>query len=297
MRQRTAFTLIELLVVISIIALLVGILLPALGAARRTAQSAVCLSNVRQFGSALGVHVADNNGKLPTYNAFDYSSSSVSPADDPTGLMQSTWAVDFARTMGFDFAESEIPAINARLNGTDGPAGFDGWKCPSDDEDQPFVYAPNYANVVAYDRNPGMFGANKRPPLDVSDVKNASSVMAFSEQKQALESSIWTPYGATAIASNGSAYVYERRWDTDFDGDGVLDSNASLMGVLASKYGGEYPYNNLGPRHGGDDGDGRVNIAFVDGHGDSRTIRQMSANEDDVWGADIELPTPRGPFE
>ena len=51
MRIRTAFTLIELLVVISIIALLIAILLPALAASRESARSVACLSTVRQMGN------------------------------------------------------------------------------------------------------------------------------------------------------------------------------------------------------------------------------------------------------
>ncbi len=63
--RRRAFTLIELLVVISIIALLIAILLPALGAARKTAQLAVCKSNFKQWGIAFTGYSAENKGRLP----------------------------------------------------------------------------------------------------------------------------------------------------------------------------------------------------------------------------------------
>ncbi|BAM03131.1 DUF1559 family PulG-like putative transporter [Phycisphaera mikurensis] len=59
------FTLIELLVVISIIALLIGILLPALGAARASARSALCKSNLRQQGIGFNAYAADFKDFLP----------------------------------------------------------------------------------------------------------------------------------------------------------------------------------------------------------------------------------------
>ena len=68
-RKTYAFTLIELLVVISIIALLIGILLPALGAARNTARDLKCLANQRQMGIGFHAYASEYDQILPP--AFD----------------------------------------------------------------------------------------------------------------------------------------------------------------------------------------------------------------------------------
>ncbi len=88
-RWRSAFTLIELLVVIAIIAVIIGILVPTLGAARRTAQQLVCQSNLRQFSIATTVMVQDREGRYRlahrylasnSDNALSYSQASYNAA-------------------------------------------------------------------------------------------------------------------------------------------------------------------------------------------------------------------------
>lgn len=66
MIRRTAlFTLIELLIVISVIAILAGLLLPALNMARVKARQTGCLGNMRQIGIAFGMYEVDFSGWMP----------------------------------------------------------------------------------------------------------------------------------------------------------------------------------------------------------------------------------------
>ena len=64
MRKSRGFTLIELLVVISVIALLLSILLPALQKVKQHARTVACLSNLKQWGLYFSMYTDDNNGNF-----------------------------------------------------------------------------------------------------------------------------------------------------------------------------------------------------------------------------------------
>ncbi len=148
------FTLIELLVVISIIAVLVGILLPALGAARRTAMDSRCKSNLKQLGIVIANFAATNQDDLP-------DSGSKPGGGDISGYLE---------------------------NYSDQPWGEGIWVCPSHEDFEPgrdtSSYGYNWQYLLSPDDSkpyPHVYpnGPNKLVGIPAAAVRRPSEIVSF----------------------------------------------------------------------------------------------------------------------
>ncbi|WP_428939741.1 prepilin-type N-terminal cleavage/methylation domain-containing protein [Fontivita pretiosa] len=117
--HRCAFTLVELLVVIGIIALLIAILLPALGKAREAAKTVSCTANLRSILQGMQIYAAQNDGSIPgspwTTALFVYDDPLTArlrsgiDQNCPSIVQTFDWASPIARVMGLRFEEGGSP--------------------------------------------------------------------------------------------------------------------------------------------------------------------------------------------
>lgn len=93
--NRAAFTLVELLVVIAVIALLMGLLAPALSKAREQARRTVCMGNIRQFIIGIQVYSDDYEQRLPSGLADCYD-----PKDEHTPILSRAVRNELVKIIG-----------------------------------------------------------------------------------------------------------------------------------------------------------------------------------------------------
>jgi len=109
-RGRGAFTLIELLAVMVIIALLIGMLLPALARVKEEARKTQCRSNLRQIYAAIAIYAADNSGMMPTLYGWSAGNSLSTDYDDLQSSFFHLLTTDVSNDINGTYGTYERPA-------------------------------------------------------------------------------------------------------------------------------------------------------------------------------------------
>ena len=173
-RRGRAFGLVEMLVTIAVIALLLGMLLPALGRARESANRAKCLSNLRQLAFAFTAYLNDNKGRFPR------------PAQNDNALPED-W-VHFQ-----SWRRPDEGAIAKYLGEPFNPAVY---RCPSDDPASHRTFTFDSLAVqypYSYTVNEQICRIEWRgPTLRVNQIRNASEkILLIDEAATTIDDGCW----------------------------------------------------------------------------------------------------------
>jgi prepilin-type processing-associated H-X9-DG protein/prepilin-type N-terminal cleavage/methylation domain-containing protein len=284
-RRHRAFTLVEMLVVIAIIVVLAGLVLSAVGAARASAASAQCQSNLKQLGLAI-VQYRDVNGSYPQYRA-EYP-----PITNAYGVVRPRWQWIMASFMGgwaqnpdailaagtADTTYTNVPLDNKLLTC---PAMQSGTASQLNSNDIFSIRNGSYGYNFGYLANNRTMvdGDNTTPTLNypVVSVKETSRTIAFGDSRGGM-----VPHGGHSMTLDPPHMVVR--------GDGLaVNSPYWQQAYFAGRYSsgvGPAGVNPYGPDEGTPDiqipfspaearHNGRANVVFLDGHVESLTLTAL----------------------
>jgi prepilin-type processing-associated H-X9-DG protein/prepilin-type N-terminal cleavage/methylation domain-containing protein len=198
-RRRDAFTLVELLVVIGIIAVLIGVLLPALGKARAQANLTACMANLRTIGQTILMYAGSHKDSLP-YGFWDGSAPNVNAFDSNRAGEWSTLLLNFlSRKYGVSYTDhantgGETARLRSCFKDTDTHEGSGIIHYSAHPRLMPNLDDPDWSRTVSASAGPWL------QPYRMAKIRRASEVVLIMDGAQ-VQNNGGTPNWWSALAT------------------------------------------------------------------------------------------------